>query len=300
MTGTRTERRLVDLHTHGIEGRDTRDADPSAILEIAEKQGEAGVSEVLLSVYPGEVGAMRGQMEAIARAMREQPPPPASGPSPTRARAPALILGVHLEGPFLNAARCGALDPASFAQPDETLFRTLTEGFEKIVRTMTVAPELAGAPELIRLMTKAGIIVSMGHSDATYAEAEAGFRSGARGVTHLFNGMRPFHHREPGIAGFALLNRDIYVEVIGDLVHSSPRALDLVFAMKERGRIVLVSDSVRETRMAGGEPPRDDDGRLLGGSLPLASAMERLTDAGLDAETVARAATENPREYLRG
>jgi N-acetylglucosamine-6-phosphate deacetylase len=296
MAVTRKERSIVDLHTHGIEGLDTRDAQPSLILEIAEKHGEAGVSGILLSLCPGPVASMRAQMSAIERAMTEQSLRQ-EGSWPQGGR-PARILGVHLEGPFLNPARCGALDPGYFLMPDEKTFRHLAEGFEKIVRTVTIAPELPGAEALIRLMADAGIVVNMGHSDATYAEAEAAFRAGAHGITHLFNAMRPFHHREPGIAGFGLVNREVYVEVIGDLLHVSRQALELVFSTKDPGRIILVSDSVRETGLTGNREPRKEDGRLLGGALPLTGAVERLLEAGFDPATVTRAATETPREYI--
>ena len=292
------EARIVDLHMHGIEGCDTRAADPSTILRIAEVEGRVGVSEILLSIYSGSIEVMRSQMAGVERAMRQQPAPSVAGRA-TGTGGAAAILGVHLEGPFLNAARCGALDPASFLEPEEMAFRRLVEGFEGIVRVVTVAPEMKGAPELIRMMTATGIAVNMGHSNATYAEAEAGFRAGARGITHLFNGMRPFHHREPGIIGFALNNREIYAEVIGDLVHSDIHALELVFRMKTPDRVILVSDSVRETRISQGAVPRDGQGRLLGGSFCLSSALGMLIQAGFDPGSVTRAATENPKRYLR-
>jgi N-acetylglucosamine-6-phosphate deacetylase len=237
-------------------------------------------------------------MTAVESAMKEQSAPSGAGRAKGTGGA-AAILGVHLEGPFLNTAQCGALDPASFLEPEERAFRRLVEGFEGIVRIVTVAPEMKGASELIRMMTAAGIAVNMGHSNATYAEAEAGFRAGARGITHLFNGMRPFHHREPGIMGFALNNREIYVEVIGDLVHSNIHALELVFRMKTPDRVILVSDSVRETGVSQGAEPRDGEGRLLGGSFSLSSVLRMLIQAGFDAESVTRAATENPKRYLR-
>ena len=224
---------IIDLHMHGIGGSDTKDADPSAIQKIAEEEARIGVSGILLSIFSGDIQTMRNQVAAVGAAMREQSAASADKGAGQRAAAKATILGVHLEGPFLNPNRCGALDPASFLEPDEKAFQRLMEGFEGIVRTATMAPELKGAPDLIRIMTKAGIAVNMGHSDATSSEAEAGFQAGARGITHLFNGMRPFHHREPGIAGFALLNEEIYVEVIGDLVHLSPAALELIFRTKK-------------------------------------------------------------------
>ena len=113
----------------------------------------------------------------------------------------------------------GALDKGSFLLPTTDNYMRLIDGFEDVVRVITVAPELEGSPALIKLLSDSGIIVSMGHSNATYGEAEAGYKAGARGITHVFNAMRPFHHREPGIAGFALMHPDIYIEVIADPHH---------------------------------------------------------------------------------
>jgi N-acetylglucosamine-6-phosphate deacetylase len=289
---------VIDLHTHGIGGLDTRVAEPPAMLKIASDQGRAGVSAILLSVYPGPMGAMRDQIAAVRQAMDRQGSslePASSGHQPG---GPATILGVHLEGPFLNPARSGALDPSSFLEPREQTFRRLVEGFEQIIRTMTVAPELPGAERLIRLIANTGIAVNMGHSDARYAEAEAGFRAGARGITHLFNAMRPFHHREPGIAGFALINRDVYVEIIGDLRHLSIETVEIILRLKEPERVLLVSDSVRET----GLPPPPEEGEaggvLLGGSMTLPAVARGLIQRGLDGEIVMRAVTVNPLAYL--
>ena len=279
---------IIDLHIHGVEGFETRSPEADAMLRIAGIQGEAGVSAVLLSIYPAATSVMREQMAAAKSAMERQ-----------AAGSRALILGVHLEGPFLNPARCGALDPASFAEAREPLWRELIEGFEEIVRVVTIAPEREGAPALIRAMAKAGIRVNMGHSDATYTEAEAGFRAGARGITHLFNAMRGFHHREPGIAGFGLLHREVYVEVIGDLVHLRRETLELVFRIKDPGRILLVSDAVRGTRVSGGTAPGGERG-LLGGAMALPAAAGHLIERGFEEEAVMKAVTTNPHAYLEG
>ena len=107
------------------------------------------------------------------------------------------------------------------------------EGFGDVVKIVTIAPELNDAAELIRAITHTGIIVSMGHSDATYREAHAGFSAGAKGVTHIFNAMRGVHHREPGIAGFGLTNPDVYVEVIADPFHLHPKTIELIFSAKK-------------------------------------------------------------------
>jgi N-acetylglucosamine-6-phosphate deacetylase len=278
---------VIDIHTHGIEGLDTRDG-AAAVRRIAEVHGDAGVDEIILSIYPAPPAEMRAAMAAVSEAMEAQ-----AG----EAHA-ARIRGVHLEGPFLNPAYAGALDASAFCAPDEKVFDALIEGFAPIVRTVTIAPEMAGAAALIRKMERMGIRASMGHSGATYTEAEAGFRAGARGITHLFNAMAGLHHREPGIAGFGLMNREVYAEVIGDLRHVDARVLDMVFRLKGPGRVILVSDSVRETRKADGAPPEGPTGRLLGGSMTVTEAAAGLIEAGLDEETVMAAHTVNPHAFL--
>lgn len=219
--------KIIDLHTHGLSGFDTRTTDPGTMLRIAEIQGGAGVSEIVLSIYSAPPDVMRGQVAAVKAAMARQ--------GERQSANASRIVGAHLEGPFLNPLMAGALDPGSFIPPGERVFRELTEGCEEVVRIVTVAPEMDGAVRLIGRMADAGIRVNMGHSNATYAEAEAGFRAGARGITHLFNAMRGFHHREPGIAGFGLLNKDVYVEIIGDLVHLDRRTVELILRLKDPG-----------------------------------------------------------------
>ncbi len=287
----------IDIHTHGIGGFDTRDATVGGILRIAEIQGASEVSEILLSIYPGPIETMRQQMELVRKAMEEQR---RRHPSPVTRHGftPARILGVHLEGPFLNPTQCGALDPIHFTHAEEHIFRELVDGFEGLVKMITVAPELEGAPALIRKMTQLGIIASMGHSDATYAEAEAGFSAGARGITHLFNGMRAFHHREPGLAGFGLFNEEIYVEVLADPFHLHIRTLEHIFRTKKPGRIVLVSDSVKETKTDGDGKVADASGRLQGGSMAVAQSAQRLIELGFQESAVMEAITVNPRAYL--
>ena len=228
--------KTIDIHTHGIGGVDTRTRNVDDILAIAEIQGSHGVTEIIPTLYSSPIREMRAQMETVRRAMEFQKESLHSRTTRGGARGdsgePAQIIGVHLEGPFLNPVKCGALDAPSFSEPGEYALMELLEGFEDIVKIITVAPEIRGAISLIKKVSGMGIVVSMGHSDATYAEAEDGFRAGARGITHIFNAMRGIHHREPGIAGFGLLNRDIYIEVIADPYHLHPGTLELVFRIK--------------------------------------------------------------------
>jgi N-acetylglucosamine-6-phosphate deacetylase len=212
----------------------------------------------------------------------------------------AKIIGVHLEGPFLNPSKCGALNAITFIEPSEDNFKELVEGFEDIIKIITIAPEINGSIKLIKKITDMGIIASMGHSDATYAEAEAGFHAGAGGITHIFNAMRGFHHREPGIAGFGLLNQDIYIEVIADPYHLHSKTLELIFKTKNHDRIIIVSDSVKEaTPFTKGQGVTDAYGKLLGGCMTIAESSKRLIEIGFDENIIMKCITENPEKYLK-
>jgi N-acetylglucosamine-6-phosphate deacetylase len=304
----------IDIHTHGIGGFDTRSSTVDDILRIAKIHGASGVSAIVLSIYSAPIETMRRQTELVRQAMENQrsavsgqrsaensqrdPLISNSTLHSTPSSRAARILGVHLEGPFLNPARCGALDPTSFIDAEEHAFRALMDGLEDIVKTITVAPECRGAPELIRKITDLGIVVGMGHSDATYAEAEAGFHAGARGITHLFNAMRAFHHREPGLAGFGLLNKDVYVEVLADPFHLHSRTIELIFQTKNPEKIVLVSDSVKETKSGGDGRGVTASGRLQGGAMTVSESARRLSQQGFDERIITDAITLNPRQYL--
>jgi N-acetylglucosamine-6-phosphate deacetylase len=281
---------VIDLHTHGMAGRDTRCGHVEDVLAIAGAHGISGVSSIVLSIYPASIPVMRGQLALVREAMKAQ--------GARREARAARILGAHLEGPFLNPSRAGALDADAFLRPSDSAFSELIEGFEDIVKVMTVAPELPGALPLIGKASEAGIVVAMGHSDATYTEAQAGFKAGARSVTHLFNAMRGFHHREPGLAGFGLLDEEVYVEVVADPYHLDMKTLDLLFRVKDRERIIIVSDSVRETKMGADDAARNASSRLLGGSVTVLEAAERLVYLGFPEAAVRGAITTNPARLL--
>ena len=159
----------------------------------------------------------------------------------------AEALGFHLEGPFLNPAAAGALPVDQFAQPSPEALRTLlgpAMGAGRGVRTITLAPELSGAGELIAELARCGIRASLGHSLATAAEARTAARAGAVGATHLFNAMRPWHHREVGLAGFALTDDALSAEIIGDLTHVSAEAFALALDARGATGLCLVSDAL--------------------------------------------------------
>jgi N-acetylglucosamine-6-phosphate deacetylase len=282
--------KMIDIHTHGIGGFETVTSSKDEILKIAEIHGRHGVSEIIPAIYSSDMRTMRGNMLAVKSAIEIQ-----NG----NADGSARIIGLHLEGPFLNPSKCGALDASSFLAPDETALKELIDGFEDIVKIITVAPELEGALALIKHISDFGINASMGHSDATYAEAEEGFNAGARGITHLFNAMKGIHHREPGLAGFGLMNNDIYAEVIADPFHLDQNIIQMIFKVKNPERIIIVSDTVKAAHMEkGGSGIKNQYDTLLGGSMTIQESSARLIEMGIDKETVHKAVAENPGRYL--
>jgi len=272
--------KMVDIHTHGIGRYDTRTANAAHILKMAALHGRAGVSAIVPTVYPGSISKMRTDLTAIAEAME-------AGDKKGGAR----ILGAHLEGPFLNPLKCGALNAKSFQAPTSRALGDLLGGYEKVVRIITIAPELKGASKVIEKAASMGIVVSMGHSNATYEEARKGKKAGASSVTHLFNAMRPMHHREPGLAGFALMDEDICVELICDGLHVSPEMLRVVFKLKSSKRIIAVSDSVTGSMKK--------DGVLQGGGSALSPARKTLEEIGLSSGSIEMILGGNARRLLR-
>lgn len=295
---------LIDLHTHGIGRYDTRTSQPDDILKMAELHARGGTAAILPTIYSGTIKEMRLTMEAVRMAMEAQASAHgrrgksktgSSADSPTQ--QPAQILGVHLEGPFLNPLRCGAQDPKTFIAPRLSHLKRLIDGYEDIIRIITVAPEISGALRVIERCASQGVKVNMGHSDATFEQAHRGKKAGAAGVSHLFNAMRPFHHREPGLAGFGLVDEDMFIEVIADGIHLDPATLRLILKTKYPGRILLVSDTVKGAGHRR-RPLYTEDGSLAGSAVTLSGAVTLLERAGMPRNRSLAFASRNPLKYL--
>ncbi len=275
---------LIDIHVHGGDDYDTCTRRQDDIIRIASLHGQRGTSAILPTIFPGSIEIMRDNMSAVQRAMESR-------------RQGCQILGVHLEGPFLNPERAGSLDGKRFADPSVETLSRLIDGFENIVKIMTIAPEMRGALKVIEACREKGILVHMGHSDASFEQAEEGKRAGATGITHIFNAMRGFHHREPGLAGFGIMDEDVYVEVIADLAHLHAQSLKMIFDMKSPDKIILISDSVKGPGWGGGAV-RGPGGTLMGSGIALADGMKNLIGLGVPPERALQFAADNPRKYL--
>ncbi|MDR7542867.1 MAG: N-acetylglucosamine-6-phosphate deacetylase [Armatimonadota bacterium] len=214
------------------------------------------------------------------------------------------ILGVHLEGPFLSPARPGAHAIQHLRRPSVEWIARLVEAFPGVIRVVTLAPELDGAGEVIDYLGGVGIVTAAGHTDATYAQAVAAFDRGVRLATHVFNAMRPYHHREPGVVGAALCHPAVTCSLIVDHVHLHPAVVKHVLALKGPDRVALVTDAIsaagappgqftlgeRVVRVADGAP-RLDDGTLGGSVLAMDQAVRHAARAASTDAAVRMAAT---------
>jgi N-acetylglucosamine-6-phosphate deacetylase len=219
----------------------------------------------------------------------------------------ATPLGIHLEGPFLSHAKRGVHPPAQLQPPSVALFDRFWQAARGTIRLMTIAPELPGALELITHATALGVRVSLGHSNATAAETEAGIAAGAQSATHTYNAMRGLDHREPGMLGVVLDDDKLYAELICDGIHVDPVAVRLYYRTKGPDRAILITDGMSATGMPNGryklggfdvdvaDGRATSDGVLAGSVLTMDRAIEnffRFTGAPL--ATVAQLATRNP------
>ncbi|MBM3989405.1 MAG: amidohydrolase family protein [Planctomycetes bacterium] len=223
---------LVDLHIHGYGG-----CDPVGELHgMARALALAGTTAFQPTLFPCGPTVLGGVCERAWRAAQAL-----RGPV-------ARAVGLHLEGPFVNPERAGALPRHDLAEPSLAGLRAIlgpATGDGRGVRTVTLAPELRGSSELVAELVRCGVRVSLGHSKATAEDSRAAARAGASGATHLFNAMNAIHHREVGLAGFALLERALYAELIGDLVHVGGEAIEIALAARGPTGLALVSDALR-------------------------------------------------------
>ncbi|MBB6729814.1 N-acetylglucosamine-6-phosphate deacetylase [Cohnella zeiphila] len=220
---------FVDVHVHGGGGYDFMTGNNGSLEEICLFHASKGTTALLATTVTAEHEELKVAVRMIVRAMK-------------RGNRGTEVAGIHLEGPYLNPIRAGAQNPAHIrlADPDEIRdYWVLSEG---TVRLVTLAPEREGGMEALRFFRERGVTVSIGHSDATLEETRAAVSAGASHITHLFNGMRPFHHREPGLAGAALMLPELAVEMICDGIHIHPDAVRYVWGTKRRDRIVLITD----------------------------------------------------------
>ena len=289
---------FIDIHVHGGNGYDTMDATYEAINEISKYKLLEGVSAFCPTTVTGDRESLKNALECIKQ-------------SKDRGVHGARIIWPFIEGPFINSRKKGAHSEAYIDEkPDDRIYDLVENYGGKL--SILIAPELDGAMEIIKGLADRGINIRAGHSGASYEIAEEAVKNGVNIAVHMFNAMNPFSAREPGMMAATLLNEKIYTEVICDLVHSHKASLELLFRVKDKDKVILITDCMRaggigdgkytlgeeEITVKGGIA-RSSNGSLAGSTLKMIDAVKNLNDNfNMELFDIVNMASINPAKAL--
>ncbi|HEY6249615.1 MAG TPA: N-acetylglucosamine-6-phosphate deacetylase [Candidatus Angelobacter sp.] len=291
---------FIDIHIHGNAGHDLMEAGDSALATIERSLAKHGVTSYLPTTVSASENRILRALEHLGKAI-----------SCADNREGARPVGIHLEGPFISHAKRGVHPPESLIQPSARQLERFWQASAGTIRMMTIAPELPGAIETIQHARKLGIHSSLGHSNATYAEAQLGISAGAEHATHTFNAMRALDHREPGVLGATLTDDRLTADIIADGVHVNPSMVKLFLAAKGEEHAVLITDAISATGMGDGRYKLgalevevkgnrcEYQGRLAGSVLTLDRAVRNtMSFAGWTLQQAIRLVSQNPARVL--
>ncbi len=227
---------FVDIHVHGGGGAAFSAGDAEQALTAARFHLGHGTTTIMASLVTGELSELEHHIGELSGLVQD-----------------GLLAGIHLEGPFISKARCGAHDPALLREPEPAAVKRLLRAGAGAVRMVTLAPELDHGLNAVRLLTDEGVIAAVGHTDATYAQTRKAIDLGAPVGTHVFNAMRPVHHREPGPVTALLEQEQVIGEVVNDGLHVHPSVVSLMFEAAGAHRIALITDAMVAAGMGDGE-----------------------------------------------
>ncbi len=290
----------IDIHTHGCYGYSAMDNKIESILEISKNLLKHGVTSFLPTTLSAPIDELSLILKNISLAMKKN----SNG---------AEILGAYVEGPYISKEKAVAQNVMFIRKPKIEEFEELIKVSEKNIRVITIAPEIPGAIEFIKNVVKNGITVAAAHTNANYEEAIAGFNAGITLCSHFFNGMRNFHHRDPGIVGAALINPNVYCEIIVDMIHLHPCTIKLTLLAKSIDKVILITDSISATGLPNGYyelegiriivkngiSRRIDTGDLAGSTLTMDKAVKNMVNKiGIDIKDAIKMATLNPAKVI--
>jgi len=293
---------FLDVHIHGAGGHDVMEASAEAMAAVTTMVARRGTTSMVATTVTASPDATLQSVAGIAKyicTQRESGDPRAE------------VLGLHFEGPFISPVRRG-VHPTEFIKlPSAEFLDKLLQAAEGNAQILTIAPELLGAMPCIDAARKAGMVVAMGHTDATYEQARAGIAHGMRHAVHVYNAMRPFSHRDSGVIGAVLTSPDVSAELIADGVHVDEAAMKLLLQAKGAAGVVLISDGISATGMPDGKYMlgqfevtvsggicRNSEGKLAGSTLTLDRALQNIVALGAGLADAVRMLTLNPATLL--
>ncbi len=292
---------FVDEHVHGAGGSDGMDGTVKDITTIADTLAKEGITSFLVTTMTQSPENITKAMQAVKEYTDLAP------------EEGARVLGIHLEGPFIAAAHKGAQPLEYVAAPAIEVFDEYNAASGNAIRLISLAPEVDGAKDFIRSLTERGVVSSIGHTGAKYADVAAAIEVGASCVTHTYNAQTALHHREIGTVGSAMLFDELYCELIADTIHVSVPAMKLLAKNKPADKLVLITDAMRakglpdgvselggQTVYVKGGEARLEDGTLAGSVLRMNRAVQNLVEkVGVPFTAAVDCATKNPAKNLK-
>jgi N-acetylglucosamine-6-phosphate deacetylase len=293
---------FIDVHIHGAGGHDVMEATGEAMSTVASTLARHGTTSFVATTVTASPDDTCRSVEGIAHYMTRQ----------FESLQPrAQVLGIHYEGPFLNKVRRG-VHPAEWIQPPNAdLLNRLLQASSGKARILTIAPEVFGAMPCVKAAREAGVVVAMGHTDATYEQARAAIAQGVRHAVHVYNAMRPFSHRDSGVIGAVLTTPEVTAELIADGVHVEEAAMRVLLQAKGAAGVILISDGLSATGMPDGKYMlgqfevtvsggvcRNAEGKLAGSTLTLDRALRNVVALGIALPDAVRMLTTNPAKLL--
>jgi N-acetylglucosamine-6-phosphate deacetylase len=294
----------VDIHIHGCQGHDVMDGTETALQGISQALVTRGVTGFLATTLTADLQSLLHVLELCREFANEQ--------IGADRGAGASLLGVHLEGPWINKRYRGAQNEAHVVPPCVEEAKSLLAAAGGLLKVVTLAPEQPHAYEVIAYLHEQGVKASVGHTDATYEHVQTALQHGLSHVTHCFNAMRGLHHREPGVVGAAMHHDELTTELIADGVHVHPVVMSILYRIKQAAKLVLVSDSMRAVGLGDGEydlgclrvqmkngEARLEDGTLAGSTLTLERAVQNMVRlCNVSLPDAVRMASATPAEVI--
>lgn len=288
---------MIDVHIHGANGFDMMDGTEESVQQVSKACADSGCTSFLATSVSSTMNDLLDMVRSVKRVVGRE--------------RGASIAGIHLEGPYLNAKRKGMQNENYLRHPDLEEMKAIFAEADGLIKMVTIAPELPGATELIAYLREQGVIVAVAHSDATYEEAKEAFARGASHVTHCFNGMRPIHHRDPGLVVAAFEEEHVSLQAIVDHVHLHPAVVRLMYRVKGANGMVLITDALQAMGLGDGSytfgghdvrvvdgVARLADGTLASSTVTMNKALRYAVELGIPLTDAVQTASTTPADIL--
>jgi N-acetylglucosamine-6-phosphate deacetylase len=288
---------MIDVHIHGAEGFDMMDGTIQSVEAVSQACAKTGCTSFLATSVSSSLDDLLTMITNVKELAGKEPG--------------AQIIGIHVEGPYINVKRKGMQNERYLRHPDIGEMEKIIENAGSLLRMVTLAPELPGGLEMISYLKERGIIAALAHSDATYEEAKLAFQCGANHITHCFNAMRSIHHRDPGMIIAAFEESSVSVQAIVDDVHLHPAIVRLMYREKGPEKMVLITDALQAMGMGDGtylfgghevsvvdRVAKLNDGTLASSTVTMNEALAKTVQLGIPLKDAVRMATETPADIL--